>query len=661
MSEQVNPFYIFDLETFLRCFLFIGKMENTEHVNVFEISGRRNQKQDLLAHLTMLQNCGVTMVGYNNLNFDYPIIHQLIVNPHTFDEKRAYLLGQDIIKSPGFGINGHSVKKSERIIPQVDLMKVHNFDNVTRRVSLKLLQFAMRSESVEDLPFAPDRELTSEEIDLLIRYGIHDVTETEKFLHKSKSAIALRQELVNTGTLYGDVLNYSEVKIGTEYLIKSIGRNKCFGPDKKPRQSIRSSVPFKDIILPKINFRTPEFEAVHEWFKKQTVYPKSEDAPKPALETALANLPFHFGLGGVHASVENKKYESSETHVIKDIDVSGMYVAVAIANGFSPEHLGEDFTKSYRQLQRDRSQYPKGSMMNLVLKLAGNGVYGNSNNEYSCFYDPKYTFTVTVNGQLQLIQLAESVSLIPGLEIIQANTDGITVYMPRAVEPFFNFWCRDWEQQTGLKLEEVDYQAMWISDVNNYLAITTDGKVKRKGKYWYPESEKDYEGTGSGSVWHKDFSNMAVQKVIEPVLSHGCRPEDALRCLSNPFDFMLRYKTPAGAKVYIGDKEMPKTVRYYVSVSGGPLRKISKPKGTIGAWKRKNGLTDGEYRKVLSQIPEGAWDERIHTKNKSKYEELTTSIEAGWLVKECNKASDFNWSDVDWSYYEEETKKLVIV
>jgi len=653
--------YIFDLETFLKCFLFIGKMENTEYINVFEISGRKNQKQDLLAHLSMLQNSGVTMVGFNNLNFDWPIINQLMNNPHTFDEQRAYLLGQDIIKSPGFGFNSHSVRLSERHIPQIDLMKVHNFDNVTRRCSLKSLQFAMRSESVEDLPFAPDRDLTSDEIDLLIKYGIHDVTETEKFLSKSKAAIALRQDLLDTGVLYGDVMNYSDVKIGVEYLIKSIGRAKCFGPDKQPRQTLRSMVSFKDIILPKINFKTEKFEAVHEWFKKQVVYPKSEEAPKPALECELAGLQFHFGIGGVHASVENTKYESTETHIIKDIDVSGMYVAVAIANGFAPEHLGEDFSKSYKQLQRDRSQYPKGSTMNLVLKLAGNGVYGKSNDQYSCFYDPKYTFAVTVNGQLQLIQLVESISLIPGLEIIQANTDGITVKMPRDVEPFFNFWCRDWEQDTGLKLEEVDYQSIWISDVNNYLAITTSGVVKRKGKYWYPESEKDYEGTGSGSVWHKDFSTMCVQKAIEPVLVHGCKPESALRCLSDAYDFMLRYKTPGGAKVFIGDQEMSKTVRYYVSISGKPMRKVSQPKGAIGSWKRKNGLTDGEYRNILSQLPEGAWDEKIHTKNKSKYQEVTTSIEAGWMVKECNKASEFNWSDVDWSYYDQEIKKLVII
>jgi flagellar biosynthesis regulator FlaF len=654
----VSSNYVYDLETFLHCFLFIGKMEGSNEVDVFEISNRKNEKENLRAHLSYLQNSGVVMIGYNNLGFDYPIIHQLLLNPFTFDQQRAYLLGQDIIKNSNFG-SAHRIKKSDRIIPQIDLMKVHYFDNITRRVSLKALQFAMRSESVEDLPFAPDSDLTSEMIDQLISYGIHDVKETEAFLGKSKNAIAMRQEILDQGILFGDVLNYSEVKIGVEYLVNKIGRAKCYH-NKQPKQTIRSSVAFKDIILPKIHFRTEEFEAVHEWFTRQIVYPKSKDAPKPSLESQLAGLQFHFGLGGVHASVENRKFETSETHIIKDIDVSGMYVAVAIANGFAPEHLGGDFVRAYRQLQSDRSQYPKGSIMNLILKLAGNGVYGNSNNEFSCFYDPQYTFTVTVNGQLQLLQLAEVLSTIPRIEIIQANTDGITVYMPREHAAFFDVWCRDWEKQTGLKLEEVDYKTMWISDVNNYLAITMDGKIKRKGKYWYPESEKDYEGTGSGSVWHKDFSNMAVQKCIEPVLVHGFKPRDVVRCLSNPFDFMLRYKTPAGARVYLGDKEMPKTVRYYVSKAGASMKKVSMPKGEIGDFKRKNGLQDSYYNKIKSEIPPGTWDERIHNKKKSKYEQVTTSIESGWLVKECNRADKFNWKDVDYDYYTAEIEKLVI-
>jgi hypothetical protein len=90
------------------------------------------------------------------------------------------------------------------------------------------------------------------------------------------------------------------------------------------------------------------------------------------------------------------------------------------------------------------------------------------------------------------------------------------------------------------------------------------------------------------------------------------------------------------------------------------MKKVSTPKGTIGEYKRKNGITDMAYNTILAQIPHGTWDERIHTKNKGRYVEVVTSIESGKLIKECNNASNFDWSDVDYDYYINEINKLVI-
>lgn len=643
--------FVYDLETYPNCFLFTGKFVGEPRIYIHEISSRTNERDELMRLLSYLQNYPeLYMVGYNSLGFDYPILHELLTNQYTFDAAKAHHLGSEIVKQT-YGLNPHMIPQKERIIPQIDLVKINHFDNNAKRTSLKSLQFAMRSHSVEDLPF-PLRDLTHAEMDILRQYNIHDVTETEKFAVKCSHLIEMRKDLLMNGTLTGDVLNFSDVKIGTEYLIKKIGRHKCM-QGSKPKQTIRSKIEFNKIILPKIEYRTGEFNAVLEWFRSQSFYMAGDERPK--LQTKLAGLEFFFGVGGVHASVENCTFHSSDTHSIWDIDVAGMYVAVAIANGFYPEHLGQDFTHAYKQLQADRRQYPKGSTMNAVLKLAGNGVYGNSNNPYSPFYDPQYTFSVTINGQLQLLQLVERLSLISGVELIQANTDGITALVPNEVRGFFDIWCRDWESHTGLKLEEVQYSSMHIRDVNNYVAVTTDGKIKRKGAYWYPTKDSEYEGW-----WNKDFSNMAAQKGVEQLLLHPhWRAQDLVRCLHDPFDFMLRYKTPAGATVFIGDKEMPKTVRYYVSVSGQPMRKVASPKGIVGSYKRKNKITDAFYMQVRREVGD-AWDERIHTKNKSKYETVVTSIESGRKVKNCNVATDFNWDDVDWDYYAKEIEKLRI-
>lgn len=675
MSQPLK-FYTYDIETYPNIFTFTGKFEGSPDVYVFEISQRKNQRTELLQHLNYLSNAGVHMVGFNNVNFDYNVIHELLNNPYTFTFETAYNKAQILINTPKYNNSGNfmNVKWSDRIVPQIDLYKINHFDNANKGTSLKALQFAMRSESVEDLPFEVGTHLTFEQMDELIRYNIHDVTETEKFLQKNKAQIALRKDLLDTGTLRGDVLNYSDVKIGTEYLITKIGRHKCFLPGNKPRKTYREKIVFSEVVLPKISFKTEAYDNVLTWFKQQVKYVTQEG--NPSHECTLANLHFKFGVGGIHASVDSKVFESSETHIIEDIDITGAYVATAIVNEFAPEHLGNDFKVAYKQLKTDRAHHKKGTVMNKVLKLAGNGIFGNSDNEYSCFYDPKYAKQSTVNCQLFILQLVEMLDLIPGLKIIQANTDGITAYYPRTVKYLFDLWLMVWERETKLDLERVEYKKMWIRDVNNYLALGTDGKVKRKGAYWYPENEDDYDG-----VWNKDFSMMVVPKATSEILINGWNADYLVKCFRDKFDFMIRYKTPKGSTVFIGDQPASKTVRYYVSKSGQPMKKVDPPRGPRYHYKRKNSLSDEFYQKTLAQTPlenfrtpEGdviqrpKWNPQIHSGKIDKkgnltatvYDYVTTSIESGFLVKECNNANKFDWSDVNYDYYVEQIRKLLI-
>lgn len=660
-------FYTYDIETLRNCFLFAGKFEDRPEVYVFEISSRKNQRTELLQHLNWLKYTGAILNGFNNIGFDYQIIHDLMVNPHTFTFETAYNYAQTIINSPRFGEGAsfNTLRHTERILPQLDLFKLNHFDNRAKSTSLKALQFAMQSEVVQDLPFEHDKWLTSEEIDLSIAYNIHDVTETERFLKRCKAQIALRKELLDTGTLKGDVLNYSDVKIGVEYLLTKIGRNKCFLPGNKPRKTFREKVVFSEIILDKIQFKTEPYQEVHKWFMNQVKYTVAKE--NPALEVHLAGLDFKFGVGGIHASVESKVFASDAEMIIEDVDITGAYVATAIENGFAPEHLGDDFRVAYKGLKTDRARYKKGTVMNKTLKLSGNGAFGNFDNQYSFLYDPKCAKQCTVNCQLSILQLVECFDLIPQLQIIQANTDGITAYYPRKYKHLFDMWKIWWEGQTGLQLESVEYKKMWTRDVNNYLALGVDGKVKRKGAYWYPETEEDYDG-----VWNKDFSMMVVPKVVSECLINGWNPDALIRMFTDPFDFMLRYKTPKESTVFLGDQAMPKTVRYYVSTQGRPMRKESVPRGPAGHFCRANSLTDDHYEKTLAQTPvetvtleNGQVIQRpqhnplIHTKNKSTYGKVITSIESGFLIKECNNAKTFDWSDLNYEYYVEQVRKLM--
>ena len=93
-----------------------------------------------------------------------------------------------------------------------------------------------------------------------------------------------------------------------------------------------------------------------------------------------------YGLGGVHGA-KRGYVKSDDEYVIVSADVASMYPNIAIANRVYPEHLGESFCDSYKELYQERKKYPKGTPENLNIKLSLNSVYGKSSDKYSPFYD----------------------------------------------------------------------------------------------------------------------------------------------------------------------------------------------------------------------------------------------------------------------------------
>jgi len=293
------------------------------------------------------------------------------------------------------------------------------------------------------------------------------------------------------------------------------------------------------------------------------------------LVAKVGGLDFVFGTGGIHASVENERFDATADMMILDIDVTSMYPSIAIENNYYPEHLGPEFVKVYQQLKKERVRFPKGSVENNALKLALNGVYGASGDKFSIFYDPLFTMKITVGGQLMMAMLAERLLQVPGLRVIQANTDGMTLYLPRTAKFLVDCVCSNWERTTKLQLEQVEYQTMCIADVNSYLARTVDGKVKRKGRYEY-----DVE-------WHQNASALVIPKIAEKVLLEGAKLVPTLRQWRDRMDFMIRSKVPRSSILVIEHPENPfadamevkleNTQRYYAAQIGGYLFKYMPP------------------------------------------------------------------------------------
>ena len=63
--------WIYDIEVFINCFTITFKNIETNKVKYFVIFNDRNDLIELIEFLKDVKG----LIGYNNLNYDYPILH----------------------------------------------------------------------------------------------------------------------------------------------------------------------------------------------------------------------------------------------------------------------------------------------------------------------------------------------------------------------------------------------------------------------------------------------------------------------------------------------------------------------------------------------------------------------------------------------------------
>lgn len=177
---------------------------------------------------------------------------------------------------------------------------------------------------------------------------------------------------------------------------------------------------------------------------------------------------------------------------------------------------------------------------------------------------------ITLNGQLLLTMLAERLAQFIDGQILQINTDGITVRMKREDIDGYMRICDIWEKETKLNLEYVEYSKMVIRDVNNYLAVDVKGKVKYKGAF---EVDKV---VGSEPAYHKDNSFRIIPLAISEYFTKGISIEQTIKNHTNIYDFCGRHKFTKdsyGMVHFLENNEakaekQQKNVRYYISNKG---------------------------------------------------------------------------------------------
>lgn len=570
-------YVVYDVETLKNCFTCCFLDFDSKKKKEFVVHSSRNDIKSFIDFLFKLKQNNYYFVGFNNLGFDAQILQYIFEKRVQLSKMSAdeisnliYLKAQQIISAQNKDDKfTFLIPEWKLIFPQIDLFKQKHYDGTAKLgTSLKWIEFTIGFNNIEEMPIHHSDFINEEQIPQILSYNWNDVEATAEFFNLIKFETDLRIQLSNEYDL--PLLNASEPRLAKEVFAKFLSEDS--GIQKKELRSmktIRDNIKVSDIIFDYISFETEPLQNLLKQIKGLNIDPNNLKGSFEkvftyhGIETVMA-------LGGIHACCKPGIYKSTNNLIIHDLDVTSFYPNLAIQNDLKPAHLGETFTKVYNNIFQERKKIPKADPRNYVFKVLLNSVYGLSNEYNSYLYDPLFTMSITLNGQLLLLKLVEMLVLsVPEIVIYQENTDGISIGYSPDKKDLVEKICKEWEKLTKLELESAFYKKMIIVDVNNYIAEGLDGKLKRKGLFEY---KLDY---------HKNPSFMIVPKTLEQYFINNINIEQFIKNHDKLYDFLGAVKTTKDFNLnlyFIKDREFikekqQKVCRYYISNKGGKLIK----------------------------------------------------------------------------------------
>jgi hypothetical protein len=184
-----------------------------------------------------------------------------------------------------------------------------------------------------------------------------------------------------------------------------------------------------------------------------------------------------------------------------------------------------------------------------------------------------------------------------GVPVVSANTDGIVIKCPRKKKEKLDWIVSKWEKHTNLETEETVYRALYSRDVNNYIAITENGKAKAKGVYGNPGLSKNPQNTiCSEAVTELLRSGAPVAETI-----HGCKD----------IGKFITLRTVKGGAEKNG-QPLGKAIRWYYAKG---------ETGTINYITNGNKVPRTEGAKPLLDLPDT----------------LPEDLDYDWYIRECDE------------------------
>lgn len=441
-------------------------------------------------------------IGFNSRGYDQHILKGILSG---FD---PYKISKWIIEKKK---NGYQFNRA------MNQIKLLNYDVSKGKTDygLKTLEAFMGNNIKEtSVPFNLDRKLTPNEIAETIKYCEHDVDQTIEVFLKRKDEFDTHIGMINEFNLSIENIG----KTTPQILSAILGAKKV--DDRNDDYNIR--VPHS-LVLNK-------YKNVAEWFLNSyesalgeidTEYQtakeivkigegskkKINDAKKfindyecdyddtfasffynRSLNIDVGGVEHTFAWGGVHAAAPKYNYICKPDELLIMADVTSLYPSLMIEYELQSRSIEdkEIFKKIYNtNVEMKKS----GDSRRPIYKLACNMTYGSMGDNYNNLYDKLHQNLVCVFGQLLLLDLIEK--LEPYCELIQSNTDGILIKIKRKDFDLIDDIVYEWECRTNLSMEFTYAKKIFQKDVNNYVMVTTDGKVKSKGGYVKKLSDLD--------------------------------------------------------------------------------------------------------------------------------------------------------------------------
>lgn len=474
-----------------------------------------------------------TVVSFNGIGYDCPIIACALAGFTCEQLKRT---SDQIIlyNQPSWKVNLLKWAPPNHI----DLMNV-----IPGQGGQKQFAGRIHHKQIQDLPFDPDTVLTPMQIQEVNRYCELDIEVLEALYNEMHPQLEQRRVM---SVRYGlDLMSKSDAQIA-EAVIKYRCEQVTGQPIGKP--------PIPNLST-RFSYTSPPFIQSKLLDGLTFGYDLTMPEELKHLTVTIGATTYRLGMGGLHSQEQKLTAYSSESDILRDADVISYYPQLILNSGQYPPLLGPAFQHVYQSIKDERIEQKRKN--NLIesqgLKIQINGAFGKMGNPYSILFAPEMLIHTTLTGQLALLMLIEWHEAV-GIPVLSANTDGLVIRCPKERIHESNLLIAAWELQTGLQMEITEYSSIHLRDVNNYIAITTDRKVKRKGKF----------GPAGLAQMKNPDTEICVDAVIA-YLTHNTPIEQTIHTCRDITKFVKIQKVKGGAvknNHYLG-----KVVRWYYGVN----------------------------------------------------------------------------------------------